>query len=253
MERIQKKFGEENKYIRSTDIHISDLCSCLMKTYNRIMGIERKQTKSSIGIMVFGIIAETLLAWTFPKEVFQHKSHMPMLIEEEDIFGHIDIFEEFKYPLEVKASRKQVFMASQVPVQWIEQLISYMSMEGCQVGWIVIFNIFSTQIIAFQINLTQEEILEWQIVLSTRRVQTITAIKAKNSNDLIIRPDEYGLCDYRFKCPRGEECYKKSREIAERKSKDKQEKKKPTRYDPFAEKSFNPNLWGTKGNLGAKE
>jgi len=257
MERIQNKFGDENRYERGTDIHVSDLCYCLMKTYCRLNGIERKQTKANIGTMVFGIIAETILAWTYPKDMLQYKSHMPMTSEEEDVFGHIDIFEQFKHPLEVKASRKQVFMASQVPIQWIEQLVSYMAMEGCNIGWIVIFNIFSTQIIAFKIVLSQQEIMDWLVILSVRRVQIMKAIKEKNPNGIPIKADEYGLCDYRFKCPRGEECYRKSREIADQKRKDKEEKKKPTRYDPFApkkeEQTFNPNLWGTKGNLGAKE
>lgn len=246
MKRIEDKFGEENKYQRGTEIHVSDLCYCLMKTYCRITGIERQQTKSSIGVMVFGIIAETVLGWTYPKDVLQYKSSMPMTSEEENIFGHIDVFEEFKYPLEVKASRKQVFMANQVPPQWIEQLISYMSMEGCQTGWIVIFNIFSTQIIAFQINLTREEILDWQIALSTRRIQTLEAIKLKDPTKIPIRADEYSFCDYRFKCPKGEECYKKSREIVTQKAKDKETKKPAIRYDPFqmgeVKKDFNPNL-----------
>jgi len=259
MERIQNKFGDENKRQRGTDIHVSDLCYCLMKTYDRIMGIERKQTKTNIGVMVFGIIAETILAWTFPKEQLQYKSHMPMLSEEEDIFGHIDIFEEFKHPLEVKASRKQVFQASQVPIQWIEQLVSYMAMEGCNIGWIVIFNIFSTQIIAFKIVLTRQEILDWLVVLQGRRIQVIRAISTSKTNPklgeelmmkLEIRPDEYGLCDYRFKCPRGEECYRKSREIAKQKAEDKAEKKPAKRYDPFQEgkvrENFNPNLYGAK-------
>jgi hypothetical protein len=232
MKRIEDKFGE-NKYQRGTEIHVSDLCYCLMKTYCRITGIEREQTKTSIGLMVFGIIAETVLGWTYPKEVLQYKSSMPMTSEEENIFGHIDIFEEFKYPFEVKASRKQVFMASQIPPQWIEQIISYMSMEGCQTGWIVIFNVFSTQIIAFQVNLTREDILDWQITLSTRRIQTLEAVKLKDPTKIPILADEYSFCDYRVKCPKGGECYKKNREIVKQKAKNKEDKKPAIRYDPF--------------------
>lgn len=225
MQRIQKKFGyRASKTSRGKEIHVSDLTGCLMKPYCRVTGVERKQSKSSIGLMVFGIIAQKLLQWTYPKRVCEFEANIALLKDIENIFGHIDIYEKEIYPIEVKASRKRVFKSSQIPIAWVEQLMSYMSMTGAHLGWIVLFNVFSVQIMAFKFVLSKKDILGWLVTLSKRASSIITATKTKDCSELEICPEEYEWCGYKHGCPRAEECRQKWKEW--KKSREEERKKK---------------------------
>lgn len=212
MQRIEDKFAERCKQTsRGEEMHVSDLTGCQLRPYCRLVGVERIPTKQSVGTMVFGIIAEDVLGWTFPEDTLQYESSIGMLTPDENIFGHMDIFEKKIYCLEVKASRKSIFKAADVPIYWVEQLMSYMAMNGKQIGWIVIYNIFTTQIMAFRMMLTTAEILEWLIVLNNRAIAVRSAAKNKDCSTLIINPKQYGWCDYKKTCPRRSECREKSK------------------------------------------
>ena len=216
--RIEAKFFEE--YIpRGNELHVSDLTTCLMKPVCRLIGLEREKTKASVGLMVFGIIAENVIAWTYPADVLQFKSSMNLLKDEDDIFGHIDIFEEKRFPLEVKGTRKRIFRTRDIPVNWVEQLVSYISMQGADRGWLVILNIISCQLMAFRIEMTNPERLDWLITL-TSRADAVKKLAKEiierginiNLTILEIRPEDYSMCGWKS-CPRRDECKRKAKEL----------------------------------------
>lgn len=230
MQRIEDKFGAASrKTARGSEMHISDLTGCPLKPYCRIIGLKREFTKGAIGVMVFGIVAENMLGWTFPAEQLQYQSVMPLLKGKENIFGHIDIYEDYKFPLEVKASRKRVFKAKDIPHYWVEQLMSYMAMQGANIGWIIMFNVFSTVIMAFQMQMTTDDIIGWLITLTQRSSRIKDAVKKKDP--LLLEPNaqEYHWCPYKKVCPRKLPCRDKYNELEAEKRKLKANKKKVKR------------------------
>jgi len=207
MQKIEDEFGARSrKTARGKEMHVSDLTGCQLRPYNRITGIPRNQTKQQIGVMIFGIVAETVLGWTYPKDELQYQSNLWLVKNDEGIFGHIDVYENKVHPLEVKASRKLIFRAKEVPVYWVEQLMTYMAMQSATKGWLVLFNVFSTQIMAFQMKLTTEDILDWLIVINKRASKIRKAADIGDPSELEINPLQYNWCDYKDDCPRADEC-----------------------------------------------
>lgn len=225
MQRIEDEFGERaRKTARGEEMHVSDLTGCLLKPYCRLLGLERKMTKTIVGVMVFGIVAENMLGWTYPSEELQYQSNLWVLEKSENIFGHIDIYEDMKYPIEIKSSRKNVFKSNELPKYWVEQLMAYMSIQGSWKGWIIMFNVFSTQIMAFQVQMTAEDRLDWLIELNRRALAVRNAFKEKDCRLLDINPHEYEWCLYKDGCPRKEFCGDKWKELQSQKRKNKKEK-----------------------------
>lgn len=227
MQRIEEKFGATSrKTARGSEMHVSDLTGCLVKPYCRIIGLPRHHTKLQVGVMVFGIVAENILGWTYPRDELQYQANIWLLEGDQNIFGHIDIYEDKKYPLEVKASRKSIFKAKDVPDYWVEQLMSYMSMMGAEKGWMVIFNVFTTQIMAFQMRLSPDDILGWLITISERANKVRRAVDTKDPSDLPINPKIYNFCDYKNDCPRRSECHNRWKELERQKKEERARKKR---------------------------
>lgn len=218
-QRIIDNFDRENKKsTRGTEVHVSDLIGCQVAAYNRITGVPANKTKSSKGLMAFGIASELVLALTYDEEERQKESRL-FLKEDESIFGHIDIFESLMYPLEVKNSRLRVFKASDIPQKWVEQLMAYMSIEGATTGWIVVFNAVSTQLIAFRLEMTKDDILGWLSTLTTRTHNILVAVNSdRNPFKLEVDGKNYSMCYYKKDCKRVQECKKKYYEIRKAKN-----------------------------------
>lgn len=222
MERITKKFERHsNSVTRGSEFHVYDIVWCPVGAYCRLTGVRKQRSKTVMGLMVFGIITEDVVISCYDKgeATFQENARL-YLKKDESIFGHIDIFEGKIYPLEVKATRKRIFKASDVPLQWVEQLMSYMSMKGATKGWLLIFNIFSCQVMAFQMILTQRDILGWIITMSIRAGNIKRAVDSDDPSHLeITDPSRYEFCDYKTDCPRREECKQKYKEWKKAKKK----------------------------------
>lgn len=218
MKRITDKFGRDaEQTARGKESHVSDVIGCEVKAYCRMMKFPRKITKQTIGLMVFGIVAENVLAWTYPRDCRQVKSTIKAVKEEETVFGHIDLLEDLKNPFEVKASRKRIFRREQIPKKWLKQLNCYMAMEGADKGWIVIFNVFSCQIMAFQVLMTEKDRLA-QLVLMTSKANKIKkAVDASDPSRLEVNGEEYEFCYYKASCPKVEECRNKWDEFKKQK------------------------------------
>jgi len=120
-----------------------------------------------------------------------------------------------------------------VPIYWVEQLMSYMSMMGAEKGWMVIFNVFTTQIMAFQMKLSPDDILGWLITISERANKVRRAVKIKDASDLPINPKLYNMCDYKKDCPRRDECHNRWKEMQKEKEKARREKKRNKKESPL--------------------
>ena len=186
---------------RGKECHISDVIYCPMKRFCRTINCEEKITRQSVGMMLFGIVAQKILQWMFPEEQCEYNSVISNIVE-----GHIDVFEELEYPLEIKASRKKIYGKEQLPKEWMRQLISYLAMEGKHKGWIIILNVVNMELSAWCIELTNDEIFNQLIdITNTVNIQE-KAIIEKNYGLLSIHPSEFTYCSYRYSCPRRMEC-----------------------------------------------
>jgi len=232
MERIQKQFSrKEGETSRGKEIHVSDVIGCEVAAYCRIKNFPSKITKQGIGLMVFGIIAQRVLQWTYPKEWREWESRIDIMNEEETIFGHIDVFEEEKFPLEAKASRKKIFKSDQIPDYYLKQIMAYMAMEGAEKGWIVIFNVFSCQIMAFQIVMNATERLAKLALMTGKAAKIRQSILEDKPDILTVTGEEYGGCNYINDCPRVAECFEKWKVLKEQKREEEKKWKKKSPLD----------------------
>lgn len=206
---------------RGKEFHVSDVVSCPLQTYCRMKNFERKFTKSNVGLMLFGIVAQKLIQWLYTEEECEHEAWIPDVA-----IGHIDIFEEGKHPLEIKASRKRIFKRSQLPQKWVEQIVCYMAMTSSEIGWLIILNIFSCQVSCFCVKMTKEDILGQLVAISTTVNDRRRAVNLERPT--MLRPDaeQYEWCYYKHVCPRRIECKQKFSVIQKRKEKAKQKRKK---------------------------
>lgn len=189
--------------------HAYDIIYCPVKFICRNLGFEKKFTKESIGMMFIGVVTQKLIQWLFPIDEREYKSAI-----EDIINGHIDVFEEKTYPLEIKATRKRIYKKDQIPSVWINQITIYMAMESKNKGWIVIVNLVSCQISAYCVEMYRDEIMETleEIMRRIGNLEFMEKEKLKEKPDYSkaeIQPDEYEFCDYKFSCPRREDCKEK--------------------------------------------
>lgn len=188
------------------NIHVYDTVYCPVKAYCKFKGVPRRPTKQNIGMFVFGVVAGKVVQELYPKDEGEYVTNIKKMI-----WGHIDVYEDKTFPLEIKHSRKRIFKRHEVPQKWIEQLMTYMASENKQKGWLVIINIFSNQISCFRLEMAKQE-LESQRTLRLYKAYTILrAVKDNDPNYLTIQPDEYQWCVFKRDCPRRQECKEKSK------------------------------------------
>lgn len=203
-EKIYKKWCEtKHKRTHELPFHISDLVNCEMKFYCRFLGLKEKITRKSIGMMVFGIIGQQIIQMLYPKEEREYETKLENLI-----YGHIDVYENKKFPLEVKATRKRVYKKIKIPDKWIKQLMAYLALEGKTKGWLIFLNVFTNQISAFALELTKEELINYRTYLIFKSYKFLNSIKKKDFSELDISPEDYENCGYKHECPKKEECKK---------------------------------------------
>jgi len=172
------------------EVHLSDTCHCEMKTYNRLTGMKPVYTKKAIGYMVVGNAGDLLIQSIYPPEQREYESL-------DIVSSHMDIFEDLKYPLEVKWSAQKIFKAKDVPVQWQLQLLRYMSKHNSDVGWLVIINLFTRQVTAFKMVVGPDERIDniMQMLESKKRI--LYASKTGDVSALIILEKECPTCFYK--------------------------------------------------------
>lgn len=197
-QRLIDRWDERQRQTtRGDEFHVYDVVYCSMKAYNRMTGVEKKFTKKSVGILVFGIIGGQILAECYPEDQREYTTDLQELV-----FGHVDVFEDFTFPLEGKVSRKRIFKRVDVPPKWVEQLMCYMAMTGSKKGWLVIINVFSVQISAFCLEMTSEDLISQLVVMSAKTNKIQQAVKNKDPFLLEIAVDECSNCGYKKKCVR---------------------------------------------------
>jgi hypothetical protein len=216
-ERIWAKWGDQKKDWAKQGYNVSECSSCEMKTFNRRTGVEETKSKQMIGFMVFGTIAEIVMTSIYPEDQRQYEANLNELV-----WGHMDVYENFMNPLEGKATAKRIFKAKDLPINWVMQLINYITMSKGNKGWLVILDIFTRSISAFCIELPPEDKLSQIEVLMDKVSRFDKAILAKDaigvSVTLNIAPEEYELCNFKHNCSRRLECKAKYAELKKSKA-----------------------------------
>ena len=187
------------------EYHVSTVIYCPMKYICGRMGFERKITRESIGVMFFGIVAQKLIQWLYPPDEREYESR------NEVILGHIDVYEKKLWPMEIKASRKRILNAGDLPTAWIDQLQSYMAMENARIGWIVIANPITCMISAFCVDMGWYDVQDTldDIYDRVNHLNTLFHMITKEDPDWSIariHPEEYRFCDFKKECPNRREC-----------------------------------------------
>jgi hypothetical protein len=206
--RVVEKEMVHKSTEHGTEYHVYDVIYCPMKKICRALGFEKKVTKKSIGLMLFGIVAQMLVQWLYPPEQREYQAMVYEIIQ-----GHIDIFEDFEYPLEIKASRKRIFKRDQLPEKWVKQTMAYMAITGKKKGWILILNVFTCQVSAWCIEMTSKEILGQLVVMMHNATEIAKAIPTKDFDSLDVHPSEYQYCNYKHSCPKRKLCREKAKRM----------------------------------------
>jgi len=190
------------------------------------MGIEPIYTKAMIGILAFGEIASMFLQTLYPPEQCEYEST-------DIVSSHLDVYEDFKYPLEAKSSVKKIFKAQDVPRGWELQLMRYMAKHNADTGWLPILNLFTRQLAAFKKTMTTEERMEQILQMTDSKNRILYAVDNQDPSGLVILVDECSGCFYkpsrkRKKLQLGDGCPKYTRK--------KKKKKTETRDSELGEK-----------------
>jgi len=184
-DRLMKVFLESRG--PRDEIHLSDTCHCEMKAYNRLTGMEPIYTKRTVGFLVFGEIAGLFVQQAFPPEQREYEST-------DIVYSHVDVLEDFKFPIEGKASAKKIFRASDVPEGWQLQLMRYMAKHNAPVGWLSILNLFSRALMTFKMTMALDERMK-QLTLTIASKERIEyARQTGDTSKLIIIEKECPGC-----------------------------------------------------------
>ena len=195
LEQKLQTYFLDNQEERGDQLHVYDLIYCPVKAYNRLTGVPKKITKKDIGVLLFGAVSGKLVAELFPEDQREYETAL------KNIIGHIDIYENHDIILEVKSTRRRMFKRNQIPLFWINQLKIYMALENKNVGYLVILSIFSSQILCFHLELTDEELADKRLdcLLSAQKIRE--AVKTHNPNMLEPIYEQCRWCWYK-KCVR---------------------------------------------------
>lgn len=207
-DRIWEVWGNRKKKWAEHGYNVSECSGCELKCFCNRTGQEQKVTRKGIGFLVFGIIAETIIMEIYPEEQRQYEANLNELV-----WGHMDAYEDLTYPIEGKASAKQIFKAKDLPVSWVMQLINYITMGKSNKGWLYILNIFTRQLSAFCVELSSDVKLQQIEELMDKVSRFDKSIETDNSSILTISPEEYELCNYKSTCPRRLECREKHKKM----------------------------------------
>lgn len=209
--RVQR---EKRVAKRGSEYHISDAIGCEVKCFCRLKRLKRSFTKRSVGLMLFGIVAQKLVQWLYPEEQSEYEAGITDVV-----VGHLDVFEDELYPIEIKASRRRIFRRNQLPQRWVEQLASYMALTSSKKGWVVILNVFSCQVACFCVEMTEKDILGQLVVISGNVAKRRRAVNLDRPTMLIPSGEEYEYCFYKQTCPRRIDCREKWKRIQQRRKK----------------------------------
>jgi hypothetical protein len=213
-DKIWDKWGNREKEWAKTGYNVSELSNCELKCYNRKMGLEQNITRQSIGFLVFGIISEFIVMSIYPKSECQVEMNLHGLV-----WGHMDAYEGMKYPIEGKATAKRIFKSQDLPVNWVMQLVNYITMGESNKGWLYILDIFTRTLSAFCIELSNEDKLNQIQVLMEKVSKLDKSILSKDPFLLNVNSEEYGLCHFKKECPRRDECKRLDKEMKVKKNK----------------------------------
>ncbi|MBU0847339.1 hypothetical protein KKH23_09175 [Patescibacteria group bacterium] len=207
----QRWSGREKKWAEH-GYNVSECSGCELKCFCNRTGMEQKITRKSIGFLVFGIIAETIVMEIYPEDQRQCEANL-----NEIVWGHMDAYENLTYPIEGKATAKRIFKAKDLPVVWVMQLINYITMSKSNKGWLYILDIFTRTFSAFCVELTSNEKLQQIEELMDKVSRFDKAIQTKDPSNLRINPEQHELCNYKGTCPRRQECKEKYKETKKKK------------------------------------
>jgi len=213
-DKIWETWGENKKKFAETGYNVSECSGCELKCYCNRIGQEQKVTRRSIGFLVFGIIAETIVMKIYSEEEKQFEANLNGLV-----WGHMDAYEDFTYAIEGKATAKRIFKAEHLPIQWIMQLTNYITMSKSNKGWLYILDIWSRTMSAFCVELSATDKLMQIEVLMDKVSRFDYAIKTRYISDLKISPKDYENCFYKTTCPRRKDCKEQHKQLVKAKKK----------------------------------
>lgn len=213
-DKIWEVWGNrEGKKWAEHGYNVSECSGCELKCFCNRTGHEQKVTRKNVGYLVFGVIAESIVMEIYPEEQRQYEANLNELV-----WGHMDAYEDFTYPIEGKATAKRIFKAQHLPVKWVMQLINYITMSKSNKGWLYILDIFTRQFSAFCVELSSDIKLQQIEELMDKVSRFDKSISTGDCSILRINPEEYELCSYKKTCPRRQECKEKFKILKKKKN-----------------------------------
>lgn len=193
-EKIEKYFWNSHK--ERTEIHLTDLCHCPLKIWCRLTGIPEIRDDNAVGIMMIGVVGQTIIQNLYPKEQIEFEPDKD-LPEDEQLPSHLDVFADMKMPLECKWSRKNIARGTDIEKSWIMQDTGYMAKTKSPEGKMVIFNVMTGKLNCFRLILSPEELEQRSKELKDDKHLIKTSVINKDPNLLTPWGEECAWCSYR--------------------------------------------------------
>jgi len=191
---FRAKFQEAEE--ERMEVHLSDLCKCPIKCFNRLTGHKSEFDSKSIGMMLIGMVGQEMFQSLFPEEQREYEPDAE-LPEGMRIPAHIDIFMDMEFPSEIKWSRRKIFRGSDVSPSWILQLSGYLARTHKLIGYMIILNVISATIHCFKMIMTEEDIVRRNAELIEGKAQIVLAVSRGDASTLEPWPKDCKYCDYR--------------------------------------------------------
>jgi CRISPR/Cas system-associated exonuclease Cas4 (RecB family) len=190
---VYQKFMEGNE--DRNEIHMSDLCYCPMKVWNRLSGIEPLPfSDRSVGFMMIGQVGQEIIQNVFPESWAEYEP-------DPELSSHIDVFvqedDEPDFPLEIKFSRRSVYRGADIPEPWLLQCTGYMALTESLVGRFAVFNVMDAKINCFKVVLSPLELEVRKDNIDKFKALIRKAVDEKDPYLLDINIGECKYCDYR--------------------------------------------------------
>jgi len=213
MSKIEEKMGESVKIeldyestekLRSRiwryrdtwgkELHRSDLVYCPLKAYCRLTGIEAKPREKVVESWIVGTAIHEVIQRAFKEKEIKVSNGV--------IEAHLDT----RYrgcPLEIKTTVLTISRPSEIPDEYIQQLIYGMILEGKRTGYLLTLDIVNKTILVWKVRLTTTEWEDWRDRMIVERSKILEAVQSRNP--FILKPQigECSTCPYCYPdgCP----------------------------------------------------
>jgi len=176
------------------ELHRSDLVYCPLKAYCRLTGVEAKPREKTVEAWIVGTAIHEVIQRAFKEKEIKVSNGV--------IEAHLDTRYR-RCPLEIKTTTLSILRPSEIPDEYIQQLIFGMVLEGKRTGYLLTLDIVNKTMLVWKVKLTTTEWEEWRDRMIVRRSKILEAVERRDPSMLEPKISECPDCPYNYRggCP----------------------------------------------------